>query len=84
MTSIERRITQFGNSLGVTLPYKMLEDLGMAKGDGIQIVKEGNQLILKKAPKRVDLPEGVTEDFFQFLDEEMIAHEKALKGLVNR
>lgn len=84
MATNERRITQVGNSLGLTLPHDMLKKLNISKGDEVQVKIEGNQLIIKKAPKMVELPEGIPADFFELLNEEMDAHHEALKGLVNR
>lgn len=84
MASLKRRITQVGNSLGLTLPNAMLKQLNIAKGDEVLVELHGNQLIIKKMPTLVELPEGIPADFFTVLNEEMEAHQEALKGLVNR
>lgn len=84
MAPLERRITQVGNSLGLTLPTNMLKQLNIEKGDGVFVEMEGNRLVIKKAPQMIELPEGIPTDFFDVLNEEMEAHHKALKGLVDR
>lgn len=84
MATIERRITKIGNSLGLTLPNDALKALNVSKGDEVQVELVGNQIIIKKTPKMIPLPEGVPADFFSVLEEEMDAHHEALKGLVNR
>lgn len=84
MAAIERRITQIGNSLGLTLPNDILKALNVKKGDEVQVELVGNQVIIKKAPKMIELPEGIPADFFNLLEEEMEAHHEALKGLVDR
>ena len=84
MAALERRITQVGNSLGLTLPTNMLKQLNIAKGDEVHVELQGNQLIIKKIPQMVALPEGIPANFFDVLNEEMEAHHEALKGLVNR
>lgn len=84
MVISERRITKIGNSLGLTLPTDALKAMHVEKGDEVQVELVGNQIIIKKVPKMIELPEGVPADFFDVLEEEMEAHHEALKGLVNR
>lgn len=84
MAISERRITKIGNSLGLTLPTDALKAMHVGKGDEVQVELVGNQIVIKKAPKMIELPEGVPADFFDVLEEEMEAHHEALKGLVNR
>lgn len=84
MAISKRRITKIGNSLGLTLPTDALKAMHVEKGDEVQVELVGNQIIIKKVPKMIELPEGVPADFFDVLEEEMEAHHEALKGLVNR
>lgn len=84
MDKVERRITQVGNSLGLTIPIQMLKHLGITKGDEVSIEVKDGQLLIQKAPTKIELPKGVPADFFDVLEEEMSAHHEALKGLVNR
>ena len=84
MATVKKRITQIGNSLGLTLPNDLLKALNIKKGDEVLVELVGNQIVIKKIPKMIPLPEGVPEDFFDILEEEMEAHHEALKGLVNR
>lgn len=84
MERMERKITLVGNSLGLTLPTQMLKQSGIVKGDEVVVEIQDGQLHIKKAPTMVKLPKGVPADFFDVLEEEMQAHSKALKGLVNR
>lgn len=85
MAAVEkRRITQIGNSLGITLPSSMLDKLNITKGDEVHVEIESGKLIIKKKPVMVELPEGMPADFFELLKEEMEAHKETMKGLVNR
>jgi antitoxin MazE len=84
MAMKERRITKIGNSLGLTLPNDALRTLDIHRGDEVQVELVGNQIIIKKAPKMIPLPEGIPANFFNVLEEEMEAHHEALKALVNR
>lgn len=49
MARTERRITQIGNSLGLTLPNEILKSLNVKKGDEVQVELVGNQVIIKKS-----------------------------------
>lgn len=84
MTMTERRITKIGNSLGLTLPNDVLKAMNVKKGDEVQVELVDNQIVIKKVPKMIPLPDGVPLDFFDRLEEEMEAHHEALKGLVDR
>lgn len=84
MATMERRITQIGNSLGLTLPSETLKALNVKKGDQVQVELVNNQVIIRKVPQMIELPNGVPADFFDLLEEEMEAHHEALKGLVDR
>lgn len=84
MAVTERRIIKIGNSLGLTLPNDALKALNVKKGDEVQVELVGNQIVIKKIPKMIPLPEGVPADFFNVLEEEMEEYHEALKGLVNR
>ncbi|GKV66962.1 MULTISPECIES: AbrB/MazE/SpoVT family DNA-binding domain-containing protein [unclassified Sporosarcina] len=84
MAAMERRITQVGNSLGLTLPAEMLKKLDIKKGDEVKVEMLGDELVIKKVPHLIELPKGIPADFFDILNEEMEAHHEALKGLVNR
>lgn len=81
---MKSHLLQIGNSLGLTLPNEMLKALNVKKGDEVQVELVGNQVIIKKAPQMIELPEGIPADFFNLLEEEMEAHHEALKGLVDR
>jgi antitoxin MazE len=39
---------------------------------------EGDQIVIKK----VDLPKGISEDFFEILNETLEEYNKTIKGLV--
>lgn len=84
MATAKRTITQIGNSLGLTLPNETLKAMNVKKGDEVQVELVGDQLIIKKAPTMIQLPDSVPADFFNLLEEEMEARHEALKGLVDR
>lgn len=63
MAALERRITQVGNSLGLTLPTAMLKDLNISRGDGVLVELQGYQLVIKKMPTMVELPKGIPANF---------------------
>lgn len=54
---MEATISKWGNSLGLRISKKMLDELGISEGDKVDISQEGNQLVLKKALHRPTLDE---------------------------
>lgn len=83
-TTETRKIIQVGNSLGITLPNSMLEELGVKKGDEVHVEAQGEELIVKRKPVMIELPQGIPPDFFYTLKEIMEQQKDILKGLVNR
>lgn len=77
---IKRKITNIGNSLGVTLPINFISSLELEKGDQIDIQVQGDSIVLKKAKpeKRID------DDLLKLIFEEMEAHDEALRELAKR
>lgn len=51
MKQIERKVTKIGNSLGVTLPYELLRQVGLAHGDDVQIEVKDGKIVLQKKNK---------------------------------
>lgn len=37
MKQIERKVTKIGNSVGITLPYELLKQAGLAQGDNVHV-----------------------------------------------
>lgn len=77
---IKRKITNVGNSLGVTLPINFINSLELEKGDQIDIQVQDDSIILKKSKpeKRID------DDLLKLIFEEMEAHDAALRELAKR
>lgn len=42
-----RQITTIGNSVGVTLPRELLDDLGLSKGSLVEVHATGRGLLLR-------------------------------------
>ena len=79
MAMTERRITKIGNSLGLTLPNDVLKAMNVKKGNEVQVELVDDQIVIKKIPKMIPLPDGVPADFFDRLEEEMEAHQSSVK-----
>lgn len=83
MALLERKVTKIGNSLGITLPTDLLKQVGLYKGDDVQVeVKDGRIILRKKV--QLQLPEGVDAEFMDILNDVIKEHDKAFKGLVDR
>ncbi|QKS72661.1 AbrB/MazE/SpoVT family DNA-binding domain-containing protein [Paenalkalicoccus suaedae] len=80
---MERKVTKIGNSLGVTFPADLLERLGVRQGDTVVMEEQDGALLIRKSQK-VELPKGISPDFFDTLDANMTKYDQAIKGLVER
>jgi antitoxin MazE len=80
---MERKVTKIGNSLGVTFPTELLKRLGLSQGDDVFIEEQGDAIVIRKSQK-VQLPKGVSNDFFDILDKNMKQYDETIKGLVDR
>ncbi|SFA54253.1 putative addiction module antidote [Anoxybacillus pushchinoensis] len=83
MLSAERKVLKVGNSLGVTFPMEFLNKLGIHQGDEIHMELEGDKIVIKKS-KKVDLPKGISQDFFEVLNETLEEYDETIKGLIDR
>lgn len=83
MLYADRKVLKIGNSLGVTFPMEFLQKLDIHQGDEIQMELENNQIVIKKSNK-VNLPNGISQDFFDVLNETLEAYDETIKRLVDR
>lgn len=81
--ALERKVTKIGKSYGVTLPLDMLKDAGLKPGDTVHVEQIDGDIILRKS-RKIELPEGISPDFFDLLEETYQEYEETLKGLVDR
>jgi len=83
MLYADRKVLKIGNSLGVTFPMEFLQKLDIHQGDEIQMELENNQIVIKKSNK-VNLPNGISQDFFDVLNETLEEYDETIKRLVDR
>lgn len=83
MLHADRKVLKIGNSLGVTFSSEFLQKLDIHQGDEVQMELEDNQIVIKKSNK-VNLPKGVSKDFFDVLNETLEEYNETIKGLVDR
>ncbi|GAA0382057.1 AbrB/MazE/SpoVT family DNA-binding domain-containing protein [Bacillus horti] len=81
--NMERKITKIGRSIGVTFPLDMLKAAGLKPGDIVSIEQKGEEIILRKS-RKIELPEGIDQDFFDLFEETYQEYEETIKGLVDR
>jgi antitoxin component of MazEF toxin-antitoxin module len=81
---MERKVTKFGNSLGITMT-EALKQIGLEQGDTVHIeVKEVNgEIVIRKANK-IALPAGISPQFIETLAQVMDLYDDTLKGLKDR
>lgn len=80
---LERKITKIGNSLGITIPHELLQQAGLQQGDDIKLEFVDGVIQLVKS-RKVSLPDGISEDFFDVLNDTVKHYDQTIKGLVNR
>jgi len=84
VTEMERRVTKFGNSLGITMT-EALKQIGLEVGDTVSIdVKEDNGEIIIRKARKVQLPSGISPDFLDALSQVMDDYDDTLKNLKDR
>lgn len=84
MIEMERKVTKFGNSLGITMT-DALKQIGLDQGDmvSIDVNPSTNEIIIKKSTK-VSLPEGISSDFMKNLADVIEEYDQTLQGLKDR
>lgn len=84
MIEMERKVTKFGNSLGITMT-DALKQVGLDQGDivSIEVNPAAGEIIIKKSTK-VSLPEGISADFMDTLTDVMEEYDQTLRGLKDR
>lgn len=84
VNDMERKVTKFGNSLGITMT-EALKQVGLDLGDTVQIEvnQASGEIVIKKANK-VSLPDGISPDFLDSLTEVIHEYDQTLKGLKDR
>lgn len=75
----ERRLTNIGNSIGLTIPHEILKEINLKNGDDVYIELKGSEIIIKK--KLTKLPFGISEDFYSILESTMKQYDETIKAL---
>ncbi|MEO2210623.1 AbrB family transcriptional regulator [Paenibacillus sp. FSL H8-0317] len=84
VSEMERKVTKFGNSLGLTMT-DAFKQVGLEQGDMVQIeVNQSNGEIIIKKSAKVNLPNGISSDFMDTLADVMGEYDQTLKGLKDR
>ena len=81
---MERKVTKFGNSLGITMT-EALKQLGLEQGDSItvDVRQEEGEIVIRKAAK-VTLPAGISADFMDTLSHVLKEYDETIKRLKDR
>ncbi|ODP30237.1 hypothetical protein PTI45_00307 [Paenibacillus nuruki] len=81
---LERKVSKFGNSLGLTMT-EAFKQIGLEAGDKVEVsIKENSEEIVIKKVKKVDLPAGISPDFLDTLSQVMGQYDTTLKELKDR
>ncbi|MFD1360952.1 AbrB/MazE/SpoVT family DNA-binding domain-containing protein [Lentibacillus salinarum] len=80
---MERKVIKTGNSLGANMT-DALKKIGAEKGDTLSIEVIDHEIRITKKQPKIELPQGVSEDFFKVLESTADYYDKTLKGLKDR
>ncbi|WP_430787106.1 AbrB/MazE/SpoVT family DNA-binding domain-containing protein [Virgibacillus flavescens] len=78
MNKETRKVTQFGNSLGVGIPRKIIDSLNIRRGDEIEFEVKDDMIILKRNSK---LEDQVDIEMVKMLQETFQDHNELFKRL---
>lgn len=77
-----QKVIQIGNSLGLILPQKVREELGIKIGDDVTLEKKGQDYVISVSDKKI--AGGVDAKFMQMADEFIEDHKDVLQELAKR
>ena len=78
MSKETRKVTQFGNSLGVGIPRKIVDSLNIRRGDEIEFEVKNDQIVLKRNSK---LEDQVDVEMLKMLQETFQDHNELFERL---
>lgn len=84
---MKQKIIKIGNSVGVTLPYEIREELDLKLGDSVSVdyMPGGKSIILSKKEKGKDASfSSITPDFMKVVEKVNKQYGPALKELANK
>ncbi len=76
-----RKITKVGNSLGIGLPKKVLDELELKQGDELELEVQQGEIILKKNERIEDY---IELDFLKMAENTFKKHDQVFKNLKDR
>ncbi|MFD1067753.1 AbrB/MazE/SpoVT family DNA-binding domain-containing protein [Oceanobacillus locisalsi] len=80
---MNRKITKIGSSYGITIPLDILKEQGINPGDTVRVSAKDGEISFKKS-RSIELPDGISADFFETLESNVKKHEETVKGLIER
>jgi len=76
-----QKLYRNGNSVVVTIPNQLLEDMNLKEGSEVEIAKKGSDLVVKQKP---NLASDVDAKFMKMVEEFADEHDDVLRELANR
>lgn len=83
VSTMERKVSRIGNSLGITLPSEFLRKIGVKQGDELSLELRDGAIVLRKS-RKVELPKGISPDFFDVLNDTISQYNKTFEGLKDK
>lgn len=76
-----QKLYRNGNSVAITIPKQLLEEMNFKEGSEVEIAKKGNDLVVKQKP---NLASDVDAKFMQMVEEFADEHDDVLRELAKR
>lgn len=78
----EKKVSKVGNSWSLFLTDE-LKQIGVNVGESVQIVVENGRIVIVPS-RKVELPEGISQDFLEVFNRNMNLHRDALMILKDK
>lgn len=81
---MKRLVRRMGGSLGIPMT-KLFKVIGVNEGDevDIEVREDAGEIVIRKAPQRIPVPEGFDPRFFEMLSRNVEKYREALEGMRN-
>lgn len=77
----KQKVIKVGNSLAITLPAPFVRDGNINAGDELYIEHNADHKTLYVRPEKGQVGDGLTPEFFEWLDEISEEYEDTIKAL---
>lgn len=81
---MKQRVIQIGNSVGITIPKKILKEAGLKNGSSVYVEKDPNGKTIYITQKEKVFNSSITPDFLGILEKVNKRYDPALRKLAKK